>query len=1499
MALSKQNLRKIGIAILIAIFACTVLCAGLVIGSSNKMQSKFVSAAEGVWTDYATAPNDTTAGDSRDNPIRIGTSSELAWLAQEVNAGNDFSGRYIELNGTLDLSAHNWVPIGTADNPFRGNITLRGSNVPVIRNLTIDTNVLLESIPNLNYIGLFGYVDKGSAQYGSGYLELVILENININIAGALPNSNIYVGGLVGYFNGSPRISGGTTGNTGADLQATSGTIYLDLAEYGTNSCFVGGLVGELASGGGLGWTANNSYVAVNFDTVNCVGKNLYVGGIVGQNNGTITGINSLSINNTEGNLSFNVNAGYFGGVVGNNTSTGVIRNIRTTASIVSDTLENGVLAIGGIAGQNTNGNIINCTNVGQITASSGSVGGIAGININASAVIENSTNSGQIVIYYGLGINAGGIAGQNDSGQVRSSSNTGDIEGIGVISTDLRMSRRVGGIVGINTSNAGTGIYDCYNTANIGASLTVGYVGGIAGWNQGRISNATSGGTTYGFNYNTGDICGAYYVGGIAGRNDSIIAYSYNTGDVWGTDANLSRVGGIVGNSESLTESIEFCFNMGNIGGNNTGYAGGITGQVVSFATLENVINYGNVSAVISAGGLIGGSPEARSNITLQYVMSVGDVDDAGADTSIASLGGLIGNMHTNAIAGAENITNAIYNKSVANYDENLPSRDNGMGVTANNVGGWNSNIRRATSYNLTQPGAESTTNATITNFVNSGNWYFAPAIDNEHKHFYPILSCFQDGVVFATETTGSGQVAYPEVIIYAVNFINHRPVQWNEGNSQIDYTDESINAFTNAAPEYTIDGTQYINAGQRLSEPAENTYTHADGYTEVWRTGAESTANEFSFDTAIYQDTTVYLTWEGEQYNVIFYLYNQETGSFDLVTDFVTYPEYWDGLTIQYTLDPTATMRIDGVSGTGTTFVGWWTDRETALNGILTEDYSQATLDFSRNVQYTDGLVIYGSIQFVTVTVTIDAGSIGSTPMTFADGSRTKQVQITYNSTYTIDVNFSSHDGWSFMGYFSTPNAGAIQYTDLSGNSLSPSGFAEDGIILYAQWIATSQNVIFASKGLDGTVVTLVTITVDYNTAIPVDQIPDDTEINYAMIDSTKDANGYRIQDFYTTLDCVTGTEFDFDTVILGETYIYVGWEVVSFELTLNANGGLFSNGVGTYRFNVPYGQDIIQAIIGESSNFGTPTYAGFSPLSENGVLLWSVTSYSAGANFDVRDIVSIDNNNYLMPASSLQLYIVWETENFTIYLRSNGGAFADGSSLKAISLAFGQNVLSALNQYTDIIPTMAGFGFRFWSQDNDEGAMEIDENMTMPSEDLTLYAIWGEQVTITFYVLGISEEDNMLYTFPVFRGEIVQDVEGLTEIEDAVNRMVNGSGFLFDHWEQIINPDTSGNFDTTGVAFNFDTAIINEDIMLMATLSLDPNFNPAPADTTNYLIIAIVVILVAVVLMFLLIWTNMRKHTMTLEDSKIKNKDIKKQLDEIKELERRRKELDNPYE
>ena len=61
----------------------------------------------------------------------------------------------------------------------------------------------------------------------------------------------------------------------------------------------------------------------------------------------------------------------------------------------------------------------------------------------------------------------------------------------------------------------------------------------------------------------------------------------------------------------------------------------------------------------------------------------------------------------------------------------------------------------------------------------------------------------------------------------------------------------------------------------------------------------------------------------------------------------------------------------------------------------------------------------------------------------------------------------------------------------------------------------------------------------------------------------------------------------------------------------------------------------------------------------------------------------------------------------------------------------------------------------------------------------------------------------------------------------------------------------------------------------------------------------IIAIVVILVAVVLMFLLIWTNMRKHTMTLEDSKIKNKDIRKQLDEIKELERRRKELDNPYE
>lgn len=49
--------------------------------------------------------------------------SELAWVAAQVNSGADsFEGKTIVLSADIDLVSQVWTPIGTAENPFKGNI---------------------------------------------------------------------------------------------------------------------------------------------------------------------------------------------------------------------------------------------------------------------------------------------------------------------------------------------------------------------------------------------------------------------------------------------------------------------------------------------------------------------------------------------------------------------------------------------------------------------------------------------------------------------------------------------------------------------------------------------------------------------------------------------------------------------------------------------------------------------------------------------------------------------------------------------------------------------------------------------------------------------------------------------------------------------------------------------------------------------------------------------------------------------------------------------------------------------------------------------------------------------------------------------------------------------------------------------------------------------------------------------------------------------------------
>ena len=172
------------------------------------------------------------------------------------------------------------------------------------------------------------------------------------------------------------------------------------------------------------------------------------------------------------------------------------------------------------------------------------------------------------------------------------------------------------GGIAAYN--NLGT-IDNCVNKCSVtseGTTKGFKYIGGIAGYNCGTISNCRNEGTINGTDHNAGGIAGwsntnspdqaaviencwnegevsinttsiLNYVGGIVGDLQGgsfqgipdIVKNCYNVADISNTGTGESNVGGIAGRSHSGT--IVNCYNIGGLSNNGEGTVGGIVGKL------------------------------------------------------------------------------------------------------------------------------------------------------------------------------------------------------------------------------------------------------------------------------------------------------------------------------------------------------------------------------------------------------------------------------------------------------------------------------------------------------------------------------------------------------------------------------------------------------------------------------------------------------------------------------------------------------------------------------------------------------------------------------------------------------------------------------------------------------------------------------------------------------------------------------------------------------
>ena len=174
-----------------------------------------------------------------DDPYLISTSAQLAYLAQQVNGGNSYEGKYFRQTENFDLADKKWTPIGSSPSQaFRGHFD--GGNKGVYC-LNVDITG--------SFAGLFGRISSGSVQNVRVFSGSVKSTGFNVGgIVGALVvnssmenctasvnvSGNANVGGLVGSISGS----------TVSDCHFLSG----EITGIGNDNLFIGGIVGNAQS---------------------------------------------------------------------------------------------------------------------------------------------------------------------------------------------------------------------------------------------------------------------------------------------------------------------------------------------------------------------------------------------------------------------------------------------------------------------------------------------------------------------------------------------------------------------------------------------------------------------------------------------------------------------------------------------------------------------------------------------------------------------------------------------------------------------------------------------------------------------------------------------------------------------------------------------------------------------------------------------------------------------------------------------------------------------------------------------------------------------------------------------------------------------------------------------------------------------------------------------------------------------------------------------------
>ena len=338
-------------------------------------------------------------GDGKTEPYQISSREELYWFARLVNGTLPGGEKNVSANAILmnDITVNEgvldavnkgqvsdfieWEPIGTSnidDNAYSGTFD---GNKHTISGLYFNK-------PNSYSVGLFGYIGangkisnvgvsdsyfnltaEGGGVCGSNYGELQNCSNSSTVIGTQIWAK---IGGVCGMNYGTVR----DCKNTGS---VRGNEIIGGVCGYNENggiieNCFNEGSFSETIKSVGGVCGENRGTIRSCYNTASVSGTGNYaakVGGVCGENSDVTSTITNCF---NEGTVSATgVYAENVGGVCGH--SYGTIKSCYNTASV------SGHNDVGGVCGKNESRTITNCFNIGTVVSGQYFVGGVCGYN--------------------------------------------------------------------------------------------------------------------------------------------------------------------------------------------------------------------------------------------------------------------------------------------------------------------------------------------------------------------------------------------------------------------------------------------------------------------------------------------------------------------------------------------------------------------------------------------------------------------------------------------------------------------------------------------------------------------------------------------------------------------------------------------------------------------------------------------------------------------------------------------------------------------------------------------------------------------------------------------------------------------------------------------------------------------------------------------------------------------------------------------------------------